>query len=232
MAKKKPSKMTFSSFIKKHQMPLVVLAVALLGSVVAGLSSASALRAPTNVRFDRPTENSVGLFWTTTTRPVIRYFQIEYTVNGGGVTRVDVPATFNRAYHGYTIAGLTPCAAVTAKVLNIDDRSGLASAWSGANNTGSTLCSTTPPAPVPAPAPVPVPVPAPAPTPTPTPAPNGSITKEQAIAIANDRLPNKTVEDAKYGLDGGVYAYSVRYTDGSRVDVRASDGAILRVESR
>lgn len=62
--------------------------------------------------------------------------------------------------------------------------------------------------------------------------PSTGITRDQAIAIANERLPEKTIKDVKDELEYGVPLFSVRYTDDSRVDVRRSDGAIVRVETR
>lgn len=62
--------------------------------------------------------------------------------------------------------------------------------------------------------------------------PSTGITRDQAIAIANERLPEKTIKDVKDELEYGVPLFSVRYADDSRVDVRRSDGAIVRVETR
>jgi uncharacterized membrane protein YkoI len=74
-------------------------------------------------------------------------------------------------------------------------------------------------------------------SPTATPSPSSGsgssasdIGEAAAKTIANGRLSGKTIEKVEIETEEGVKVYSVRYTDDSRVDVRASDGAILRVE--
>ncbi len=66
---------------------------------------------------------------------------------------------------------------------------------------------------------------------TPAPATAGGISEADARSIALDRLPGKTVEKVELELEEGVNVYSVRFTDKSRVDVRQSDGAVVRVDS-
>lgn len=60
----------------------------------------------------------------------------------------------------------------------------------------------------------------------------GVVNRDQAIAIANERLPEKAIKEVQDELEYGIATFSVRYLDGSRVDVRKSDGAIVRVEAR
>ena len=70
-------------------------------------------------------------------------------------------------------------------------------------------------------------------TPTTTPSSPSSADIGEAAAkdIANNRLPGKTIEKVETETEGGVKVYSIRFTDDSRVDVRATDGAVLRVDS-
>lgn len=70
-------------------------------------------------------------------------------------------------------------------------------------------------------------------TPSPSSGSGGSasdIGEAAAKTIANGRLSGKTIEKVEIETEEGVKVYSVRYTDDSRVDVRATDGAIVRVE--
>lgn len=62
-------------------------------------------------------------------------------------------------------------------------------------------------------------------------APAGSISLDQAKAIALNAFPDKTIQKVELEMEHGVLVYSVRFTDDSRVDVRASDGVIVRSES-
>lgn len=68
---------------------------------------------------------------------------------------------------------------------------------------------------------------------TPTPsatATSASISESQARTIANGRLPGRTIEKVESDTEDGVAVFSVRYTDDGRVDVRKSDGVIVRVK--
>ncbi len=62
-------------------------------------------------------------------------------------------------------------------------------------------------------------------------APESSISLDQAKAIALGVFPGKTIKAVETEQEHGVIVYSVRFTDDSRVDVQASDGAVLRMES-
>ncbi len=69
-------------------------------------------------------------------------------------------------------------------------------------------------------------------TPTPAPSPESAastITEAQAKTIANNRLPGKTIGQVQNETDDGAAVWSVRFSDGSRVDVRKSDGVIVKV---
>lgn len=59
----------------------------------------------------------------------------------------------------------------------------------------------------------------------------GDITEQQAIEIAQAERPGQTVRKVEIETEDGAKIYSVRFTDDSRVDVRASDGQIVRNES-
>lgn len=65
----------------------------------------------------------------------------------------------------------------------------------------------------------------------PAPSSSSTVTLDQATAIAQAVFPDKTVQKVETETEHGVQIFSVRFTDGSRVDVRASDGAVLRSES-
>lgn len=58
---------------------------------------------------------------------------------------------------------------------------------------------------------------------------NGDITQEQAVDIASKQVPGKTLKKVEIETEEGTKVYSVRFTDDTRVDVRASDGTIVRV---
>lgn len=62
-------------------------------------------------------------------------------------------------------------------------------------------------------------------------APAGSISLDQAKAIALGVFPGKTIKAIETEQEHGALVYSVRFTDESRVDVQASDGAVLRTEA-
>ena len=58
------------------------------------------------------------------------------------------------------------------------------------------------------------------------------ITVDQAKAKAMATLPGKTVKKVELEPEDGVMVYSVRFTDGSRVDVNATSGAVVRTENK
>lgn len=59
-----------------------------------------------------------------------------------------------------------------------------------------------------------------------------SVTRDQAVAIANTEMPGKTLKKVESEQEHGVLVWSVRFTDGSRVDVSQVDGRVLRVRTR
>ena len=69
--------------------------------------------------------------------------------------------------------------------------------------------------------------------PAPAPAPGGStITQDQARAIGQAKLPTKTFLKVEPTVENGVALFSIRFTDGSRVDIRQNNGEIVRFESK
>ncbi|HRJ06750.1 MAG TPA: PepSY domain-containing protein [Candidatus Saccharibacteria bacterium] len=58
---------------------------------------------------------------------------------------------------------------------------------------------------------------------------NAGITAEKARQIALDQRPGKTITKIELETEHGTVVYSVRFSDGGRVDVDASNGAVLRV---
>lgn len=62
------------------------------------------------------------------------------------------------------------------------------------------------------------------------PTPAGSISQDQARSIALGMRAG-TIEKVEKETDNGSMVYSFRYTEGGRVDVRASDGKVVRVEN-
>lgn len=60
--------------------------------------------------------------------------------------------------------------------------------------------------------------------------PAGSISVDQAKAAAMAVFPDKTFNKVEVELEDGIVVFSVRFADDSRVDVQASDGAVVRVE--
>lgn len=60
--------------------------------------------------------------------------------------------------------------------------------------------------------------------------PEGSVSLEDAKVIALGVYPDKTVKKVEIEHEHGTLVYSVRFSDSSRVDVRASDGAVVRSE--
>ncbi len=69
-------------------------------------------------------------------------------------------------------------------------------------------------------------------TSTPTPTVASAVTLSQARAIADATLPNKTFEKVEQETEEGVLVWSIRYTDGSRVDVAVNSGDVMRVRDR
>lgn len=59
-----------------------------------------------------------------------------------------------------------------------------------------------------------------------------STTSSQAVAIANATLPGKTFKKVESETEHGMNVWSVRFQDGSRVDVSKADGSVLRVRDR
>lgn len=62
--------------------------------------------------------------------------------------------------------------------------------------------------------------------------PSDSISLDRAIATANATLPGKTLKKVEIEQRQGSAIYSVRFTDGSRVDVRAGDAQVTRIKDR
>ena len=58
-----------------------------------------------------------------------------------------------------------------------------------------------------------------------------SITSRRAAQIAKDHNGGGIIRKIERETEHGAAIYSVRFNDGARVDVQASDGAIVRVES-
>jgi uncharacterized membrane protein YkoI len=59
-----------------------------------------------------------------------------------------------------------------------------------------------------------------------------AVNQDQATAIAMTAMPGKAVKKVQSESEGGTAVFSVRFTDGSRVDVRASDGAVVRTKTK
>lgn len=60
--------------------------------------------------------------------------------------------------------------------------------------------------------------------------PSGSITLAQAEAIAQAQFPDKTIVKVETEQEDGSMVFSVRFSDGSRVDVSAT-GQVLRSQA-
>ena len=58
------------------------------------------------------------------------------------------------------------------------------------------------------------------------------ITEAQARSTAQARLPGKTVKKIELEPENGVMVYSVRFTDDSRVDINATNGAVVNVKDK
>lgn len=61
--------------------------------------------------------------------------------------------------------------------------------------------------------------------------PAGLISLSDAQAIAQAQFPDKTIRKVEAETEHGILVYSVRFTDGSKVDVSAADGSIVKSES-
>ncbi len=60
--------------------------------------------------------------------------------------------------------------------------------------------------------------------------PNGAISMEEARVIAQGQRPDSIIFKVEIEAEDGTVVYSFRFTDDGRVDVRASDGTVNRVE--
>ncbi len=60
----------------------------------------------------------------------------------------------------------------------------------------------------------------------------GGISADQARATAQKTLPELTIEKVESETEEGIAVWSVRFTDGSRVDVRKSDGVVVRTDKK
>lgn len=58
----------------------------------------------------------------------------------------------------------------------------------------------------------------------------GSISTDEAISIAQGVYPSAKVEKVEIETEDGVTVYSVRFSNSARVDVRATDGRVVRTE--
>jgi uncharacterized membrane protein YkoI len=61
---------------------------------------------------------------------------------------------------------------------------------------------------------------------------SAGISTDQARAAAQKALPGLTIEKVESETEEGVAVWSVRFTDGSRVDVRKSDGVVVRTDKK
>ncbi|MFS8120100.1 MAG: PepSY domain-containing protein, partial [Microcoleus sp.] len=59
------------------------------------------------------------------------------------------------------------------------------------------------------------------------PAADTAVTEAQARTIAQNQMPGKTITKVERENEEGVTVFSVRFSDGSRVDVNATTGAIV-----
>lgn len=57
-----------------------------------------------------------------------------------------------------------------------------------------------------------------------------AVSIQQAIDIAKKERPDATLRKVELEVEDGTVVYSVRFTDGSRVDVSAADGTVQRVK--
>lgn len=56
-----------------------------------------------------------------------------------------------------------------------------------------------------------------------------SVSLEDATVLANDTLPGRTLKKVELETEHGVLVWSFRFTDGSRVDVDATNASIVEV---
>jgi uncharacterized membrane protein YkoI len=61
--------------------------------------------------------------------------------------------------------------------------------------------------------------------------PEGSLTADQAKAVAMGLFPELTVTKVETELEHGVLVYEVKFSDGSEVTILASDGSVIANES-
>lgn len=59
-----------------------------------------------------------------------------------------------------------------------------------------------------------------------------SISLVEAVDKAKQTLPGKKVRKVQLEVEDGVVVYSVRFTDGSRVDVNAATGEVVRIKDK
>jgi uncharacterized membrane protein YkoI len=62
--------------------------------------------------------------------------------------------------------------------------------------------------------------------------PEGSLTADQAKAVAVGLYPDKTVKKVETEMEHGVLVYEVKFTDGTEVTILASDGSIVKNETK
>lgn len=58
-----------------------------------------------------------------------------------------------------------------------------------------------------------------------------AISLDQARSTAQAKRPGHTITKIEQEVENGVVVYSVRFADGSRVDVNATDGSVVRVST-
>ena len=59
----------------------------------------------------------------------------------------------------------------------------------------------------------------------------GELSVEEATSIALAVYPDKSIQKVEVEEEHGVLVYSFRFIDSSRVDVRASDGVVVKAEA-
>jgi uncharacterized membrane protein YkoI len=61
--------------------------------------------------------------------------------------------------------------------------------------------------------------------------PEGSLTADQAQAVAVALYPDKTFAKVETEMEHGVLVYEVKFTDGTEVSILASDGSVIATET-
>jgi uncharacterized membrane protein YkoI len=61
--------------------------------------------------------------------------------------------------------------------------------------------------------------------------PEGSLTADQAQAVAVALYPDKTFAKVETEMEHGVLTYEVKFTDGTEVTILASDGSVIANET-